>query len=113
LHNMGDRPDAADAFRLWNKSAGPSGKVVNASLVSRREKERDIYLNGYSSSGHFPVPPSPATPFPAEPSASSGTSWPSTIATTAAPNDGARFSPGALAALGAAFSWLFYRLIHR
>jgi lysozyme len=54
LHNMGDRQGAADAFRMWNKSQGS----VNQTLVKRREREREVYLNGYGGSPtHFPEPP--------------------------------------------------------
>ena len=52
LHNMGDYAGAADAFRMWNKSQGK----VHQGLVARREKERSVYLNGYSSPTHFPEP---------------------------------------------------------
>lgn len=57
LHNIGDFAGAADAFRLWNKSAG----AVNPVLVARRERERAVYLNGYTNV----YSPQPMTPAPA------------------------------------------------
>jgi lysozyme len=45
LHNAGDHAGAADAFRMWRKSAG----AVNPVLVARREQERAVYLDGYAS----------------------------------------------------------------
>ena len=57
LHNLGDYQGAADAFRLWNKSGG----AVSPVLVSRREKERGIYLYGY---GQVYTPPAPSSPTP-------------------------------------------------
>ena len=67
LHNAGDFAGAADAFRLWNKSGG----AVNPVLVSRREKERTVYLHGYGQTFTPPGPTSPAAPAPV---ASSGSS---------------------------------------
>lgn len=60
LHNAGDFQGAADAFRLWNKSGG----AVNPVLVTRRDKERAVYLGGY---GTTYVPPGPTSPTPAAP----------------------------------------------
>lgn len=48
LHNAGDYAGAADAFRLWNKSAGK----VDPVLVGRRDRERNVYLNGYPGFGY-------------------------------------------------------------
>lgn len=48
LHNARDYAGAADAFRLWNKSAG----AVNPVLVARRDRERNVYLNGYPGHGY-------------------------------------------------------------
>jgi lysozyme len=42
-HNMGDYAGAADAFMMWVKAAGQ----VNPTLQARRQKERDVYVNGY------------------------------------------------------------------
>jgi lysozyme len=67
LHNMGDYQGAADAFRMWIKSQGK----VHQGLVARREKERSIYLNGYSSPTHFPEP-APVQSIPGWPANTSG-----------------------------------------
>jgi lysozyme len=40
--NDGKSQQAADSFRLWNKSGGK----VSAGLISRRESERALFLNG-------------------------------------------------------------------
>jgi len=64
LHNAGDYAGAADAFRLWNKSAG----AVDPVLVKRREKERGVYLNGYAPFGGSGEPRTPA----ASPTAAAG-----------------------------------------
>jgi lysozyme len=66
LHNAGDFAGAADAFRMWNKSGG----AVNPVLVTRRDKERTVYLHGYGQTFTPPGPTSPAAP--AAPVASSG-----------------------------------------
>lgn len=58
LHNAGDFAGAADAFRMWNKSGG----AVNPTLVSRREKERTVYLHGYGQTFTPTGPTSPASP---------------------------------------------------
>lgn len=58
LHNAGDYAGAADAFRLWNKSAG----AVDPVLVARRERERNIYLNGYPGHGYSQPVQSDAQP---------------------------------------------------
>lgn len=65
LHNAGDYAGAADAFRLWNKSAG----AVDPVLVARRDRERNVYLNGYPGFGYSTSPTTPA-PAPAP-----GTAW--------------------------------------
>lgn len=122
LHNAGDRLGAADAFRMWNKSQGQVLKV----LVDRREKERGVYLNGYSAPGSYPQPLPPMT-----------TPEPNSIALPALPNEPTESEPGwtapelappgggwtpavrtasissvvTAAALG--IGWLLYRLLHR
>lgn len=79
LHNMGDREGAADAFRLWNKSQG----AVHQGLVKRRERERDVYLNGYGPATHYPVtPPVQSVEWP-EPGITT-----TTLATTLVPASG-------------------------
>lgn len=47
LHNIKDYSGAANAILLWNKQAG---KVLNG-LVTRRAKEREIYLGNLSYAG--------------------------------------------------------------
>lgn len=66
LHNQGDVAGAADAFRMWRKSAG----AVNPVLVARREQERGVYLNGYAS----PYSPEPWSTEPAAPPVAAGES---------------------------------------
>lgn len=83
LHNAGDYQGAADAFRMWRKSAG----AVNPVLEKRRERERAIYLNGYPGHGYSQPPMTAAQPAPiawsvpspsndAQPSASLGSAAP-------------------------------------
>lgn len=43
--NNGDLESAASAFLLWNKAGG----IVNASLVSRRQSESDLFSGGISA----------------------------------------------------------------
>lgn len=52
LLNAGDRPGAADAFRMWNKAGG---KVL-AGLTRRREAERALFL-AFSDAAPAPKPP--------------------------------------------------------
>jgi lysozyme len=52
-HNAGDKPAAADAFRLWNKAHVDGQLVELPGLVARREAERKIYLTPDAA----PVPP--------------------------------------------------------
>lgn len=101
LHNAGDYAGAADAFRMWNKSAG----AVSPVLVDRRERERQIYLRGY---GPF-EPPASSTPQSPAPSASSPSDgW----STTASSLPGSR-GPLAIAAIVIALGgWLLHRLAH-
>lgn len=44
-HNAGDKPGAADAFRMWNKSGGR----VMKGLQRRREAERAVYIGREAS----------------------------------------------------------------
>jgi lysozyme len=46
-HNAGDTTGAADAFLMWNQSEG----AVLPVLEARRERERTIYLHGFSGAG--------------------------------------------------------------
>lgn len=57
LHNAGDFAGAADAFRMWRKSAG----AVNPVLVARREKERAVYLHGYAPFVPMGTEPAPSS----------------------------------------------------
>ena len=59
-HNAGNKPAAADAFLLWNKSQGKDLPV----LERRRAKERSVYLFGYSPGSAYAPSPSvtPAAP---------------------------------------------------
>src|SRR6185369_509421 len=116
MHNMGDRQSAADAFLLWNKSDG----AVNPVLVSRREKERGIYLSGFGAGGYAPSAPStPSSPSASNvPNPSTPTpGWPQAIATEAppAPNDGrSAITHSSLAdVVVTALGWFVYRLLHR
>lgn len=94
-HNMGDTASAADAFRLWNKSAG----AVNPVLVARREKERGVYLHGYTPGGSYPVPaPSQSSP-----------GWPETVSVASSTLGTAVMTSAAALGLG----WLLYRLLQR
>lgn len=63
LHDMGNYAGAADAFRMWRKSAGADNPV----LVARRERERTIYLGqGYPGVDTWssPAPAPVVTPLP-------------------------------------------------
>lgn len=116
LHNLGDRQGAADAFLMWKKSDGKDNPV----LLRRREKERDIYLNGYSGSSTFETPPEPA-PIATTPSKG----WPSDPATRtpqptpSLPYPVAVLPTKTLAAGGIAsfitlgLGWLAWKLLHR
>lgn len=109
LHNMGDRQGAADAFRMWNKSQG----AVHQGLVKRREKERSVYLNGFTPPGSFPTAP-PTQSTPGWPEVASNSAPPSSIPPAVSPGaiqTGASVSIVSLAAV--AFGWLLYRLIQR
>lgn len=64
-HNAGDYAGAAEAFGMWIKSQG----AVLPVLVKRREREKQVYLNGHSGSsfdggGGAPssAPSTPAAP---------------------------------------------------
>lgn len=123
MHNLGDKQSAAEAFRMWRLSDG----AVNPVLVSRREKELGVYLNGYGAGGYTPPysPPSTppvSTPVPPAPSASTlpEPGWPTAIATEAPPTsslpgEGPRSAAaGSIAAvLVMGLGWLLHRLIHR
>lgn len=58
LHNAGNASGAADALLMWNKSDG----AVNPVLVSRRKKERSLYLYGdpYLDTGPRLLPAAPS-----------------------------------------------------
>lgn len=102
LHNAGDYPGAADAFRMWNKSQG----AVHQGLVARREKERAVYLQGYTTPGSFP------TPLPQQ----SGIGWPETLqsgSSSTAGQQGGGVGKAALVAAFGGFGYLLYRLIFR
>jgi lysozyme len=106
LHNMGDYQGAADAFRMWNKSQG----VVHQGLVKRRERERDVYLNGYG-----PVAPylGPQTTTPTSPTHSpdgvlSTPSWPSTV-----PPMPASFPTALLLTLLGGAGWIAWAFLKR
>jgi Phage-related lysozyme (muraminidase) len=102
LHNMGDYQGAADAFRMWNKSQG----VVHQGLVARREKERGVYLNGYGSSTHYPVP-APTQSIPGWPETE-----PPTLPSTRAPSSGALPMAMLLSLLGGA-GYALWALLRR
>lgn len=115
LHNAGDKQGAADAFRMWNKSAG----AVNQTLVARREKERSIYLHGYGAGSYSPPPQSVPTPPPAPPVASASSApdsgwvspglpgWPPSMTVPT------KAGPIALVSIAAvAIAWLLQRLSH-
>lgn len=104
-HNLGDFQGAADAFLMWNKETKGGVKVENPVLTKRRQKERSIYLAGYSAAGSFPAPPQTSTPA-VEPSPSASTGWPDTP--SSAP---AKASIAGL--LAVALGWFVYRLVHR
>lgn len=95
LHNAGDYMGAADAFRMWNKSQG----AVHQGLVKRREKERTVYLEGYTPAGSFPLPP-PQQSTPA---------WPATTA----PATASKLPPAVFVAAFGGFGYLLYRLFIR
>lgn len=103
-HNMGDKQSAADSFLLWNKETKNGVKVENPTLTRRRDKERSVYLGGYSAPGSFPVPP------PEQ----STDRWPSGGISSAPSSPPAGSSSGAIAltvvALAAAIGWT---LLHR
>lgn len=123
LHNAGDKRGAADAFRMWKKADGADSPV----LMKRREKERDVYLEGHPElRGAYPLPPEPLETASTDPHESP--TWPPPdpvplVPTTpgwTAPEDApswhlsapTRAAPAlTLAALG--LGWLLYRLIHR
>jgi lysozyme len=43
-YNVGDLPDAADAFLLWDKAVVDGQLVVVPGLLKRRQQERTIFL---------------------------------------------------------------------
>lgn len=91
LHNAGDYAGAADAFRMWVKSQGQTLPV----LQQRREKERNVYLNGYPGYGYSTPPMSVDDSGPSV--ASSGA-------------QGAKAGAAAAAAVGVGFfGWLLSR----
>lgn len=98
LHNAGDFAGAADAFRMWNKSQG----AVHQGLVNRREKERAVYLQGYTLPGSFPTPPpQQSTP-----------GWPETLQSGQSSQGGGVGKAALVAAFGG-FGYLIYRLFIR
>jgi lysozyme len=58
--NDGKSQQAADSFRLWNKSGGK----VSAGLISRRESERALFLNGAVEQPVAPVQTPPVSEAP-------------------------------------------------
>lgn len=110
LHNQGDVQGAADAFRMWNKSQGK----VHEGLVKRRERERGIYLHGYTEPGHYPTPlppQSPVTP-PTWPPRATAPSTPTEPSWSTLP--GSTYKGASIASLVTlAIGWLVYRLVNR
>ena len=106
LHNAGDREGAADAFRMWKKSAGADNPV----LIRRREKERAIYLNGYSAPSSFPTPLPPQSVDPSWPPIAVAPSSPSS---PSSPNGKAYAGASIASLVTLALGWVVYRLIHR
>jgi lysozyme len=99
LHNMGDISGAADAFRMWNKAAGK----VHQGLVARREKERGVYLYGYTSPTHYHEP---------APNYSSPT-WPESVAPAEPATAEKRVTAPFIAAVFGVIGWVVWSLTHR
>jgi lysozyme len=106
LHNAGDFRGAADAFRMWNKSQG----AVHQGLVKRREREREVYLNGYGPAAPYlgPQTTTPTSPTHSPDGVLSTPSWPSTV-----PPMPASFPTALLLTLLGGAGWIAWALLKR